>query len=234
MRIFIISLIVLICSKNISFAQDTLPRLSVINISNHVLISWVNPYVYLTTINIQRSSDSTKNFTTIGTILDVKNKRNGYVDTKPPSTKMFYRVFISFEGGTYIFTKSYRPFIDTSKVLPDIKGLQQNIQQNIVIPWFVPSSRVYTGKDNNIIISLPEAHEKKYTLKFYEENGTPVFEIDKIPEPYLTLEKVNFLHSGIFNFELFEDGMLLEKDKIYIPKDVKIINGGNEQERPLR
>lgn len=234
MRIFIISLIVLICSKNISFAQDTLPRLSVINISNHVLISWVNSYVYLTTINIQRSSDSTKNFTTIGTILDVKNKRNGYVDTKPPSTKMFYRVFVSFEGGTYIFTKSYRPFIDTSKVLPDIKALQQNIQQNIVIPWFVPSSRVYTGKDNNIIISLPEAREKKYTLKFYEENGTPVFEIDKIPEPYLTLEKVNFLHSGIFNFELFEDGLLLEKDKIYIPKDVKITNGGNEQERPLR
>ena len=82
--------------------------------------------------------------------------------------------------------------------MPDIKGLQQNT----VIPWFVPSTRVYTGKDNNVIISLPEAHEKKYTLKFYEENGTPVFEIDKITEPYLTLEKVNFLHSGIFNFEL--------------------------------
>jgi hypothetical protein len=149
---------------------------------------------------------------------------------KPPSAKMFYRVFISFEGGTYIFTKSYRPVIDTLNVLPDIKGLQQNT----VIPWFVPSERVYTGKDNNVIISLPQAREKKYTLKFYEENGAPVFEIDKIPEPYLTLEKVNFLHSGIFNFELFEDGTLIEKYKIYIPKEAKITNGGYEQERPFR
>jgi hypothetical protein len=122
-------------------------------------------------------------------------------------------------------------------VLPDTKALLSDIkeaQQNIVIPWFVPSSRVYTGKDNNVIIALPEAREKKYTLKFYDEKGILVFEIDKIPDPYLTLEKVNFLHSGIFNFELFEDGLLLEKDKIYIPKDVKIVNGGSEQEKPLR
>ncbi len=195
----------------------------------NILISWVNPYTSLTTINIQRSFDSTKNFKTIGTILDVKNKRNGYVDTRPPSSKMFYRVFISFEGGTYIFTKSYKPVIDIFSPLPDIKGLEQIT----VIPWFVPSSRVYTGKDNNVIISLPEAREKKYTLKFYEENGTPLFVIDKIPEPYLTLEKVDFLHSGIFKFELFEDGLLIEKDKVYIPKDPKITNNG-DQERSIR
>ncbi len=231
MRIFILSLILFVYNINISLAQDTLPKITVINISNHVLISWVNPYTYLTTINIQRSFDSTKNFTTIGSILDVKNKRNGFVDTRPPYPKMFYKVFVSFEGGTYFFTKSYRPVIDTSKVLPDIKSLQQST----VIPWFVPSTRVYTGKDNNVIISLPKAQEKRYSLKFFEENGIPVFEIGKIPEPYLTLEKVNFLHSGIFNFELYEDGTLIEKDKIYIPKDPKISGGGNEQGRqPVR
>jgi hypothetical protein len=225
MRIFIVFLIIFICSRNVSIAQDTLPKLTVTNISNHVLISWINPFVYVTTINIQRSFDSTKNFTTIGTMLDVKSKKNGYADAKPPSPKMFYRVFISFEGGTYIFTKSYRPVIDTLKVLPpDIKLSPQTT----VIPWFVPSTRVFTGKDNNVIISLPEARQKKYSLKFFEENGTPVFEINKIPDPYLTLEKVNFLHSGIFNFELFEDGILIEKDKIYIPKDAKIINGSEQ------
>ncbi|MEO6329672.1 MAG: hypothetical protein ABIO55_12100 [Ginsengibacter sp.] len=217
-------------NKNTLFAQDTLPRLTVTNISNHILISWVNPYTYLTTINIQRSFDSLKNFKTIGTVLNVKNKINGYADTRPPSVKMFYRVFISFEGGSYIFTKSYKPFIDTLKVLPDIEKLTQNI----VIPWFVPSTRVYTGKDNNVIISLPEAHEKKYSLKFYDENGSPAFEINKITETYLTLEKVNFLHSGIFNFQLFEDGILLERDKIYIPKEEKMANGIKEQRRPIR
>ncbi len=114
--------------------------------------------------------------------------------------------------------------------MPDIKGLQQNV----VIPWFVPSTRVYTGKDNNVIISLPEAHDKKYTLKFFEENGTPVFEINKIAEPYLTLEKVNFIHSGIFTFQLYENGVLIEKDKLYIPKEGKIINGSNERGRSFR
>src|SRR5258708_34174775 len=118
MRIFIF--LVSLCLCNSLFAQDTLPKLSVNNISGHAIISWTNPFTSLTTINIQRSFDSTKNFNTIGTILDVKNKKNGYVDMKPLSSKMFYRVFISFQGGSYIFTKSYRPFIDTSKALPDI------------------------------------------------------------------------------------------------------------------
>jgi hypothetical protein len=222
---------VLLIFNNLLFAQDTLPRLTVLNVSNHILISWTNPYFNLTTINIQRSFDSTKNFKTIGTVLDVKNKLNGYADNKPPYTKMFYRVFISFEGGTYLFTKSYRPRIDTLKTLPaEVK----NLPQTTVLPWFVPSSRVYSGADNNVIISLPDADRKKYTLKFFEENGTPLFEINKIPDPYLTLEKANFYHSGIFNFELYDDGILIEKDKVYIPQDTKITNGFHEQGKPLR
>jgi hypothetical protein len=228
-RIFIAFFILLVCN-NILFAQDTLPRLTVLNVSNHILISWTNPYVSLTTINIQRSFDSLKNFRTIGTILDVKNKINGFADNKPPYGRVFYRVFLSFEGGTYLFTKSYRPVIDTLKALPDL----ENLQQSTVLPWFVPSSRVYTGPDNNVIISLPGAEKKKYTLKFFEENGTPLFEINKITEPYLTLEKVNFSHSGIFNFELFEEGILVEKDKVYIPQDTKISNGYPEQGKPNR
>ena len=229
MRIFIIVFILLVSNK-ILFAQDTLPRLTVVNISNHILISWTNPFVTLTTINIQRSFDSTKNFRTIGTILDVKNKTNGFADNKPPYRKMFYRVFISFEGGTYLFSKSYRPVIDSFKVLPPI----EEISQNTVLPWFVPSTRVYTGPDNNVIISLPDAEKKKYSLKLFEENGTPLFEINKIPDPYLTLEKVNFYHSGIFKFELYDEGILIEKDKIYIPQEPKITNGFHERGKLLR
>ncbi len=227
MRVFIILLMLLICNNDILFAQDTLPKLSVSNISNSILVSWTNPFTYLTTINIQRSFDSTKNFTTIGSILDVKNKQNGFVDSKPKSTNMFYRVFLSFEGGTYIFTRSYRPVIDTLKTMPDIKPQQQTQ----IITWFVPSSRIYTGKDNNVVISLPDAEKKNYAIKFFEENGTQVFEISKITEPFLTLEKVNFLHAGMFNFELFEEGKLIEKHKFYIPKDGKINNSANEVNR---
>jgi hypothetical protein len=222
-KFFIISLIIFSSQK--LFAQDTLPRLSVTNISNNILISWTNPYVTLTAINIQRSYDSSKNFSTIGSVLDVANKKNGLLDAKPFSFTMYYRLFLTFEGGTYIFTKPFRPIKDTSKTLTSIK----DFEKTMVNTWFIPSRLVYTGKDNNVIISLPDAYKKKYSIKFFEENGTLVFELNKISEPYLTLEKVNFLHAGIFDFELFENSVLLEKHKVYVPKDGKPVPNGIEQ-----
>ncbi len=228
-KFFIISLFVFSSQK--LFAQDTLPRLSVSNISNNILISWTNPYVTLTTINIQRSYDSTKNFSTIGSVLDVANKKNGLLDAKPLSFNMYYRLFLSFEGGTYIFTKSFRPIKDTTKALTSIK----DFEKTIVNTWFIPSRLVYTGRDNNVIIALPDAYKKKYSIKFFEENGTLVFELNKISEPYLTLEKVNFLHAGIFNFELFENSVLLEKHKVYVPKDGKpLLNAIEQGKYPLK
>src|SRR5690349_4117880 len=98
MQKFLIYFLVLFFSLKLS-AQDTLPKISVSNISDHILISWTNPFTTLTTINIQRSFDSTKNFTTIGSVLDVANKRNGFIDSKPLALNMYYRIFLSFEGG---------------------------------------------------------------------------------------------------------------------------------------
>jgi hypothetical protein len=199
----------------ISFAQDTLPKISVTQLGNKVLVSWVNPFNSVTVINIQRSYDSLKGFSTIGSVLNVKAKNNGFVDSKEFIPLQYYRVFISFEGGSYIFTKSYRPGIDTLKNVSEIKEIQQAPVQT----WFIPSKLVYTGKQNNVIISLPDADKKKYSIKFFEEDGTPLFEIKKITEPYLTLDKVNFIHAGLFNFEVYADGILVEKHKFYIPKD---------------
>ena len=227
MQKFLTLSLVLLLSQQL-FSQDTLPKISVSNISDHILISLTNPYVSLTTINIQRSFDSTKNFTTIGSVLDVSNKRNGFIDSKPLSLSMYYRVFLSFEGGTYIFTKSSRPIKDTSKALPDIK----DFQQSTVNTWFVPSKFIYTGRDNNVIISLPDAPKKKYLVKFFEENGAFIFELSKITEPYLTLDKVNFLHAGIFDFEIYENGQLMEKHKVYVPRDGKPIPNANELGKP--
>ena len=223
MQKFLIFFIVLFLSQKL-FAQDTLPKISVTNISDHILISWTNPFVTLTTINIQRSFDSTKNFSTIGSVLDVANKRNGFIDSKPLSLKMYYRIFLSFEGGTYMFTKSSRPIKDTTIALPDMK----EFQQSTVNTWFVPSKLVYTGRDNNVIIALPDAGKKKYTIKFFEENGQFILELNKITEPYLTLEKVNFLHAGIFDFEVYENGVLIERHKVYVPKDGKPVPNPNE------
>ena len=65
-------------------AQDTLPRISVRNLNGQIIVSWINNYkVPVTTINVQRSYDSLKNYTTIGSVLSPQNFENGYADTKP-------------------------------------------------------------------------------------------------------------------------------------------------------
>ncbi|MES2431837.1 MAG: hypothetical protein V4556_12965 [Bacteroidota bacterium] len=202
---------------NQALGQDTLPRLSVKKVSTKVIISWKNNYgANIKTINIQRSYDSTKMFTTIGSVLNPMNRDNGFVDTKPPYDKMYYRVFIAFEGGDYLFTRSYMPTVDTSTSianLPDAIFSQPT--------GFVASKYIYTGKDNNVIINLPNALTKKYSAKFYDLNNKFLFELKKIPQPYITLEKVNFKHAGWFNFQLFEDDQLIEKYQFYISKDSK-------------
>lgn len=205
--------------QNISFAQDTLPKITITQLGKKVLVSWTNPYTSVTTINIQRSGDSLKNFTTIGSVLNVKTKTNGFVDTKEflPSNQ-YYRLFISFEGGSYIFTEPHRPAPDTLNISAEIIDFQQPVKT-----WFIPSRHVYTGRDNNVIISLTNAQKRKYSIKFFEEDGAFLFELKRISENYLTLDKVNFMHSGLFNFELYENRIIIERHKIYIPKDGKII-----------
>lgn len=210
--------------QKISFAQDTLPKITVTQLGRKVLVSWTNPFSTITTINLQRSSDSLRYFKTIGSVLNVAATTNGLADTKEfiPATQ-YYRLFISFEGGTYLFTESHRPGPDTLMNLPVIQDIQQPVKT-----WFTPSKHVYTGLDNNVIIYLPDSYKKKYSVKFFEEDGTFLFEIKKITENYLTLDKVNFMHSGLFNFELYDNKIIIERHKIYIPKDGKPVPSLNE------
>lgn len=212
------------------FAQDTLPKISVINRDGKVIISWNNTYgAKINNINIQRSTDSIKRFTTIGTVLNPMNKENGFVDTKTPAGKIFYRVFVAFDGGEYLFTKSYRPVIDTSKQ-EEPYAFEENEDKKDPLkptapPGFVPSKFVFTGKDNNVIINLANAASQKFSIHFFDENDRPLFILNSIKEPYLILDKVNFLHSGWFKYHLYNNNILLEKFKFFIPKDGKNGNG---------
>ena len=84
---------------------------------------------------------------------------------------------------------------------------------------YKPSRFIFTDKDGNITVALPDTRTRKYSLKFFEDDYTPLFDIKLVKDSPLTLDKVNFLHAGWFRFELFEDGRLKEKHRIYIPKD---------------
>lgn len=81
------------------------------------------------------------------------------------------------------------------------------------------SPYVYTGKMGNINLSLPGAAQRRYAVKFYDDNNKLLFEVTEIKDPTLILDKMNFHHSGWFHFELFDGDQLKEKNKFFIPKD---------------
>lgn len=250
--LFIIFIISGISAK----AQDTLPNFNASSNGKDIIISWKNAYLKpVATINIQRSYDSLKNFTTIGSILNPQNFENGFADFNPPYNKMFYRIFIAFEDGTYKISQSAKPvrlpepekkpvpepeteyIIDSvSKELvkrqvwqaepvtepvtkiPTLPSIKLPVEKEITYP----SKRVYSTKDQNVIIHLPDAIIKNYSIKFFNDRGTEILILKRLKEDYLILEKVYFMKSGWFNFEIYESNKLIEKNKLFIPKDIKI------------
>lgn len=212
----------------VASAQDTLPEVKVTLMGKKALVSWFNNYDNVTSIRIQRSGDSIRNFKSIGEVLNAGAKSNGFVDQKEflPNEE-YYRLFITFEGGTYIFTKAARPVKDTTsavavvpEVLETIKVIEEEKKnkERKAPQYFSPSAHVFTGPDMNVRISLPDAKMKKYSIKFFEDDHTFIFELKKIPESLLIVDKANFIHSGLFRFELYENGLLKESHKLYIPR----------------
>jgi hypothetical protein len=59
-------------------------------------------------LNIQRSYDSLKYYSTIFSATSPELPQNGFTDTKSPGNKAYYRIFYVLEGGSYFFTKVKR------------------------------------------------------------------------------------------------------------------------------
>jgi hypothetical protein len=58
-----------------------------------------------------------------------------------------------------------------------------------------------------------------YSIKFFNEKNDFIFDVTEVKEPVVLIDKVNFLRSGWYKFELYEDGKLKEKHKFFVPKD---------------
>lgn len=212
-------------------AQDTLPKFSVRNVGNNrIVIGWVNAYPQVKQISIQRSFDSLNFFRTILSVADPNAVQNGYVDTKAMNDHMFYRLFIMLDSGRFLFSQTKRPLIDTANaqkvLLPDAGGNLQPGKQGkdsagLVIkkPEYVPSVYVYTNKDGYVFVNLPDAEQQKYRIRFYEQDGSLLFELKNIKTTALTLDKSNFLHAGWFKFDLYNDEKLVEQNRFYLARD---------------
>ena len=236
-------LLILIVSK--IYAQNTLPEISIKNTNGKIVVSWLNDYKKIVTnIFVQRSYDSLRNFSTIGSVLIPQNLENGYLDNRAPYDRMYYRVSITFEGGTYEIGPSCKAssaldefvsidIIDTvHKILT--KGLllteinQEVVKSNITIPIITqeikvtyPSNMIFINNQNVVQLNLPDSKYKNYKIKFYDEKNNFLLELNNLKEETFYMDKFNFNHIGWTFFEIYLDENLIEKNKILIISDVK-------------
>ena len=231
MNKLILPILLLFITSSAIAQQDTLPKFAAVKKMNgEIVLSWISTFKNVSQINIQRSKDSLRNFSTIHSVPNTNSRSYSYVDKTAKNDSGYYRIFILFEGSNYVFTPSRKLTIDTSSttVLKEStnkpgqphKEVEKEDRSHVAAkPVWVPSVYIFTGDDGNPVIRLPDALSKKYSVRFLKENGTQLFVIPKITDTYLTLDKVNFMKSGWYHFELLEDGKLKEKNKFMITRD---------------
>lgn len=85
---------------------------------------------------------------------------------------------------------------------------------------YAPSLYVYAQPDGNIRIDVPNKKRfSNYRIRFYEADKQFLFELKQLPAASFQLDKTNFLHSGWFLFELYEEARLVERHKVFLEKD---------------
>jgi hypothetical protein len=229
-QILFLSLLLSFSTTILAQDQRPLPGITVRNINNKIIVSWINDYTKpVVTLSIQRSYDSLKNYTTIGSVLSPQSRENGYADANFPYNKMYYRVFVAFEGGSYIVTTPARPIKDTTgnvnavtdkfPWLADPNAVTPEKPGSPAVP--LASTTVFTARDNNVVIHVPEYATGKYSVKFFDESENMIFEVNNIKDEYLILEKVNFKRTGNYRFELYENGVKKETNRFQIVKEGK-------------
>lgn len=148
--------------------------------------------------------------------------------TKPATpVKAPEKFFVVKKRDTVLFSipeKGFKKFRDSIVYKTRDTLAFKNLDTIVLRPFipreiYKPSRYVFTDKDGNVVIDLYDALKKDYEVKFFEDDQTLLFEIRKVKDPMLIIDKVTFLHSGWFRFELYEEGKLKETHKVFIPKD---------------
>jgi hypothetical protein len=83
----------------------------------------------------------------------------------------------------------------------------------------LPMYRIVSNKDGLVQVNLNDFLEKKYSIRFYEEDSNFLFELKNIKVASFLLDKSNFHHAGWFKSELYDNGKLIETNRFFIPKD---------------
>jgi hypothetical protein len=83
---------------------------------------------------------------------------------------------------------------------------------------FTPSLWVYTHRDGYPLIQLPATWDlSQVRIRFFQENGQPLFELNQPPLQQFRIDKTNFSRSGWYSFEIILKGKVVEKNRLFIP-----------------
>lgn len=207
-----------------AMAQEMLPDFSVYKVGGgRVVISWVHNFTDVKQISIQRSHNKINFFKTIANMPDPSIQQNGLSDIKAPNDSMFYRIFVMREGGRFFTTDVKQPSVDSLGLAgaygsTDNANTDVNLNTNFLPAGFVQSKYVYTSPDRYVRVELP-FDSKKYDIKFFTENNAPLFELNNLKERRFKLDRSYFISAGYINFELYADNKLVEKHKLFLPKE---------------
>lgn len=119
--------------------------------------------------------------------------------------------------------KDYQKFKDS--IFKFTKDSLSRINKNTVVYFiakpetlaetWTPSQFVYTNHLGNLVINLNNTQHKRYSLLIYSGMKL-MLNLTNIQEDKIILDKSNFYHSGWYQFELYCDGILLEKNKFLL------------------
>ena len=97
-------------------------------------------------------------------------------------------------------------------IIPDTAGIKHT--------HTALSGYIRKDKNNDLVITVPDTQSGKYKVRFFDENGRFLFEIKQIRDSLLIVEKLNFQHAGLFQYELYKGEGLMERNTFLIKNDL--------------
>ncbi|MGQ0738400.1 MAG: hypothetical protein ACT4OJ_05005 [Bacteroidota bacterium] len=158
------------------FAQDTLPKFSLINAGNNrIIIGWFNKFENVKQISIQRSYDSLTGYKSILTVADPTSPQNGFLDARAPNDHMFYRIYIMLDKGMYLFSTAKKPVKDTLRIARTLSVDRDN--------------KILVDGNNKQPVILDSAEKARPVV--IRLDGFPVTDSVTVPNPVIIKNKTN-------------------------------------------
>lgn len=150
----------------------------------------------------------------------------GEINWKPfiPKPKEYVSVFIKDTLLIQIELPFYKRFKDsvtntTKDTIYQITTFRAELHRFVPKQVWKPSSYIYTNTSGYLNISLPEKDFQLYRIVFFDTEGKELYRVNKLKEHELIMDKANFKKSGWYDFELYKNNELIERNKFFLQKD---------------